>query len=173
MLGIRAYAARPELRTANARLLNYVKAGGIVLVQYQTPEFRSGDAPYPLSVPGDAEKVVEEDSVVSILTPEDPLLNFPNRITAADFNGWVEERGHGFPRSWDPHFRALTEMHDAGQDPQKGGLVYAPYGKGAYVYLAFAFFRELPAGVPGAYRLMANLLSLGKNPTLGTPQPAP
>ncbi len=173
VLGIRAYAARPELRTANARLLNYVKAGGIVLVQYQTPEFRSGDAPYPLSVPGDAEKVVEEDSVVSILTPEDPLLNFPNRITAADFNGWVEERGHGFPRSWDPHFRALTEMHDAGQDPQKGGLVYAPYGKGAYVYLAFAFFRELPAGVPGAYRLMANLLSLGKNPTLGTPQPAP
>ncbi len=173
VLGIRAYAARPELRTADVRLLNYVKAGGVVLVQYQTPEYSGGDAPYPLSLPGDAEKVVEEDAKVTLLDPRDPLLNYPNRITAADFDGWVEERGHGFLRSWDPHFRALTEMHDAGQDPQRGGLVYAPYGKGAYVYLAFAFFRELPAGVPGSFRLMANLLSLGKNPNLHRPQAVP
>ena len=169
VLGIRAYAARPELRTADARLLNYVKGGGVVLVQYQTPEYSGDDAPFPLTLPGDAEKVVEEDSKVTLLTPADPLLNWPNRITGADFDGWVEERGHGFPRSWDPHFRALTETHDTGQDPQRGGLLYAPYGKGAYLYLAFAFFRQMPAGVPGAFRIMANLLSLGKNPGLHTP----
>ena len=172
VLGIRAYAARPELRTANARLLSYVKAGGVVLVQYQTPEYSGNDAPYSLSLPGDAEKVVEEDSKVTILTPNDPLLTWPNRITAADFDGWVEERGHGFLRSWDPHFRTPTEMHDTGQDPQKGGLVYAPYGKGAYVYVAYAFFREMPSGVPGSFRLMANLLSLGKNPSLHQGQAA-
>ena len=130
VLGIRAYAARPELRTANARLLNYVKAGGIVLVQYQTPEFRSGDAPYPLSVPGDAEKVVEEDSVVSILTPEDPLLNFPNRITAADFNGWVEERGHGFPRSWDPRGTAPSrKCTTPARTPKKAASSTLPTAK--------------------------------------------
>ena len=166
VLGIRAYAARPELRTANNRLLAYAEAGGVVIVQYQTAEYDHGYAPYPLSLPGDAEKVVEEDSRVTLLAPDDPLLNWPNRITTADFDGWVEERGHGFLRSWDPPFRALTETHDAGQDPQRGGLVYAPYGQGAYVYLAFAFFREMPSGVPGSFRLMANLLSLGKNPGL-------
>ncbi len=166
VLGIRAYAARPELRAADGRLLNYAKAGGVVLVQYQTAEYNGSDAPYPLTLPADAEKVVEEDSKVTLLAPQDPLLNWPNRITAADFHGWVEERGHGFLRSWDPHYRALTEMHDAGQDPQRGGLVYTPYGKGAYIYLAFAFFREMPSGVPGSFRLMANLLSLGKNPEL-------
>ena len=167
VLGIRTYAARPELRTFNGRLLAYVKSGGVVVTQYQTPEFDRNYGPYPLSVPGDAEKVVEESAKVTILKPEDPALTFPNRIGPQDFDGWVEERGHGFLRSYDPtHYTALTEVHDAGQDPQTGGLVYAHYGKGYYVYLAYAFFREMPEGVPGSFRIMANLLSLGKNPQL-------
>ena len=91
-------------------------------------------------------------------------MKWPNQITAADFNGWVEERGHDFMKSWDPKYIALTETHDPDQDPQKGGLLYARYGRGAYVYVAYALYRQLPEGVPGAYRLMANLISLPKNP---------
>ena len=134
--------------------------------QYQTAEYDRNYGPYPLSVPSDAEKVVEENAAVTITKPNDPLLQWPNKITPADFDGWVEERGHGFLRSYDPHYTALTEVHDHGQDPQTGGLVYARYGSGYYVYTAFAFFRQLPEGVPGSYRLLANLLSLGKNPDL-------
>jgi len=162
VLGIRAYAARPELKTANNRILEYVHNGGTVVVQYQTQEYDHGYTPYPLSISGDPEKVVEEDNKVT-LAAADPILSWPNKITTADFNGWVEERGHGFARTWDPKFIAPTEMHDTDQDPQHGGLLYAGYGKGTYVYLAFAFFREIPDGVPGSFRIMANLLSAGKN----------
>jgi LmbE family N-acetylglucosaminyl deacetylase len=163
ILGIRAYAARPELKTFNSRLLDYVHGGGTVIVQYQTQEFDHNYGPYPLTLSGDPEKVVEEDCKVQILQLNDPALSWPNRITTADFNGWVEERGHGFMRQWDSHYIAPTEMHDAGQDPQKGGLLYARYGKGYYVYMAYAFFRQMPDGVPGSFRIMANLISLGKN----------
>lgn len=166
VLGIRAYAARPELRTFNNRLLEYVHNGGTVIVQYQTQEYDHNYGPYPLSLSSDPEKVVEEDNKVQILVPNDPVLNWPNKITTADFDHWVEERGHGFMRSWDPHYVALTEMHDTDQDPQKGGLLYARYGKGAYVYLSYAFFRQMPDGVPGSFRIMANLLSMAKNPGL-------
>ncbi len=167
VLGIRTYAARPELRTFNSRLLDYVKNGGVVISEYQTPEYDRNYGPYPLSVPGDAEKVVEETAKVTLLKPEDPAFTYPNRIGPQDFESWVEERGHGFLRSYDAsHYTALTEVHDAGQDPQTGGLVYAQYGKGYYVYLAYAFFRQMPEGVPGSFRIMANLLSLGKNPGL-------
>jgi LmbE family N-acetylglucosaminyl deacetylase len=166
ILGIRAYAARPELKTFNNRLLDYVKNGGTVVVQYQTQEYDHNYGPYPLTLSGDPEKVVEEDNKVSILVPNDPVLNWPNKITTGDFDHWVEERGHGFMRQWDSHYIALTEMHDAGQDPQKGGLLYARYGKGAYVYMSYAFFRQMPDGVPGSFRIMANLLSMAKNPSL-------
>ena len=166
VLGIRAYAARPELRTFNNRLLEYVHNGGTVIVQYQTQEYDHNYGPYPLTLSGDPEKVIEEDNKVQILVPSDPVLNWPNKITTADFDHWVEERGHGFMRSWDPHYVALTEMHDTDQDPQKGGLLYARYGKGAYVYLSYAFFRQMPDGVPGSFRIMANLLSMAKNPGL-------
>ena len=164
VLGIRAYAARPELKTSNDRLLAYTKAGGVVVVQYQTGEYDHDYGPYPLTLSADAEKVVEEDLKVTLLQPNDPVMNWPNKISTADFNSWVEERGHGFLRKWDPRYTALTEMHDVGQEPQKGGLLYAHYGKGAYVYLAFAFFRQMPEGVPGSFRIMSNLISLGKNP---------
>jgi hypothetical protein len=168
VLGIRAYAARPELKASNNRLLDYTKNGGTVIVQYQTGEYDHNYAPYPLSLSSDPEKVVEEDGEVSILSPNDPLLSWPNKITLADFQNWVEERGHGFIKTWDSHYIAPTEMHDAGQDPQKGGLLYTSYGKGTYIYVSYAFFRQMPDGVPGAFRIMANLVSTGKNPSLHT-----
>jgi LmbE family N-acetylglucosaminyl deacetylase len=173
ILGIRAYAARPELKTFNNRLLEYAKNGGTVVVQYQTQEYDHNYGPYPLTLSGDPEKVVEEDNKVTILAPNDPVLNWPNKITTADFDDWVEERGHGFMRQWDPHYIALTEMHDTDQEPQKGGLIYTRYGKGAYVYLSYAFFRQMPDGVPGSFRIMANLVSMGKNPGLALGKETP
>ncbi|MGD0444495.1 MAG: PIG-L family deacetylase [Edaphobacter sp.] len=159
VLGVRAYAANPGLAAANKKLLEYAKDGGVVIVQYNLGQFDYG--PYPYSL-GSAEKVVDETAPVRLLAPENPALSWPNRITAQDFDSWVEERGHGFMESWDPQYQALLETHDPGQDPQNGGLLVAKTGKGAYVYLALALYRELPEGVPGAYRLFANLLSLGK-----------
>lgn len=163
VIGIRAYTNRGDLRAYNQRLLDYVKHGGTVVVQYQQADYHDF-APFPLTVPADAEKVVEEDNKVTILKPADPLLNWPNKITAADFDGWVEERGHGFARTWGDQFTALTEMHDVDQEPQKGGLLYAKYGQGYYIYMAYAFFRQMPEGVPGSFRIMANLISAGKRP---------
>jgi hypothetical protein len=165
VLGIRAYAARPELAASNGRMLEYVKQGGVLIVQYNSGEYDHNYGPYPISLSRDPEKVVDEDNAVELLQPGSPVLSWPNRITAADFKGWVEERGHSFMHSWDPHYQALTETHDPGQDEQKGGLLYARYGKGAYIYLAYALYRQLPEGIPGAYRLFANLLSLPKAPS--------
>jgi hypothetical protein len=164
VLGVRAYAARPELATNNSRLLEYVKNGGVVVIQYNTGEYDHNYGPYPLSVPNDAERVVDETSTMQFVDAKSPALTWPNLITTQDFNGWVEERGHGFVKSWDAHYEAPLETHDADQDPQKGGLVYAKYGKGVYVYVAFALYRQLPDGVAGAYRIFANLLSLPRNP---------
>lgn len=97
-------------------------------------------------------------------SPSSPVFTWPNKITIADFKGWVEERGHGFLNSWDARYQSLLEVHDPDQDPQKGGLLLAHYGKGIYIYDAFALYRQLPSGVPGAFRILANLVSLGKNP---------
>ncbi len=164
VVGIRAYANRPDLRANNNRLLDYVNNGGTVVVEYQTNEYDHNYGPYAISVPSDAEKVVDENSKATILDAADPLLNWPNKITSADFDNWVEERGHGFASTWDPKFTALTEMHDDEQDPQKGGLLYARHGKGLYIYTSFAFFRQIPEGVPGSYRIYMNLISASRNP---------
>ncbi len=164
ILGARAYAVRPELKSANHRLLEYVRNGGVLIVQYNLQDFDQNYGPYPFTLGSNPQKVVDENSPVKILKPESPVLTWPNRITAADFSGWVEERGHGFLQKWDPHYEALVETHDPDQDPQLGGLLLARYGKGAYIYDAFALYRQLPSGVPGAYRILANLVSLGKNP---------
>jgi hypothetical protein len=164
VLGVRAYAVRPDLRSANARLLNYVKDGGVLIVQYNLQNFEADYGPYPLTLGNNPQKVVDEGSQIRFLQPASPLFAWPNKITEADFNGWEEERGHGFMSKWDPHYEALVETHDPGQDPQKGGFLVTRYGKGFYIYDAFALYRQLPAGVPGAYRLLANLVSLGKNP---------
>ena len=164
LLGVRTYAVRDDLKTYNGRLLDYVKNGGVVVVQYNTPEFDHNFGPYPYTMTSDPEEVTDEASKMTILDPDNPVFTWPNRITVKDFDGWIEERGSKFMQSWDPHYQALLETHDAGQAPQKGGLLYARYGKGVYVYCAYAFYRELPEGVPGAYRLFANLVSLPANP---------
>ncbi len=164
VLGVRAYAVRPDLRAANGRLLNYVKNGGVLIVQYNLQNFDRDYGPYSFTLGSNPQKVVDEASVVNLLAPDNPAFAWPNRISAADFGGWEEERGHGFMQKWDPQYQALVETHDPDQDPQKGGLLLAHYGKGIYIYDAFALYRQLPSGVPGAYRILANLVSLGKNP---------
>ncbi len=161
VLGVRTYTAQPALAQANARLLRWVAAGGTLVVQYQGPEFDHNYGPYPISVGGTPERVVDEHTVVRLLAPGDPLLTSPNPIGGSDFAGWLEERGHGFAASWDPRYVALTETADAGQDPQRGGLLRAQYGQGEYIYVAYALYRQLPEGVPGAWRLLANVLSAG------------
>ena len=164
LLGVRTYAARPELATYNTRLLDYVKNGGVVIVQYNTPEFDHNFGPYPYTMTSNPEEVTDEASKVQILEPSNPVFTWPNRISEKDFSAWVEERGSKWMKSWDPHYEALLETHDEGQEPQKGGMLYAKYGKGIYVYNAYAFYRQLPEGVAGAYRIFANLISLPKNP---------
>jgi LmbE family N-acetylglucosaminyl deacetylase len=164
LLGVRTYAVREDLRTYNSRILDYVKNGGVVIVQYNTPEFDHNFGPYPYSMTANPEEVTDEASKVEILAPSNPIFNWPNKITEKDFNGWVEERGSKWMKSWDPQYQALIETHDEGQEPQKGGLLYAKYGKGIYIYNALAFYRQLPEGVPGAYRIFANMISLPKNP---------
>ncbi|HTV05321.1 MAG TPA: PIG-L family deacetylase [Acidobacteriaceae bacterium] len=163
IVGIRAYSNRPDLIANNNRLLNYVHNGGTLIVQYQTGDF-SNYGPYPFTLEGNPEKVVEETDPVVLTTPGSLLFQSPNHITSADFDDWVEERGHSFMTTWDSRYQALTETHDPGQDPQRGGLLYARYGKGIYVYCAYALYRQFPAAVPGAYRILANLISAGNAP---------
>ncbi len=166
VLGIRAYSAREDLKTYSERLLHYVQQGGVLLVQYNTADLPSDAAPYPLELGKSPEKVIDEASAVQLLHPRDPLLAWPNAITAKDFQGWMEERGHGFLHSWDARYTSLLEMHDPDQAPQQGGLVYTRYGKGIYIYTALALDRQMPQGVPGAYRIFANLISAAKNPAM-------
>jgi LmbE family N-acetylglucosaminyl deacetylase len=163
MTGTRAYAARDDLRTYNRRLLDYVQNGGNLIVLYNTAEFDPNVfAPYPAQLPRDAEEVSEEDSPVTILAPARREFTTPNAIASTDFDGWVEQRGSKFFSQWDRAYTPMIETHDQGQAPQRGGWVTATYGRGHYTYFAYAFHRQLPYGVPGAYRLLANLLSLGK-----------
>lgn len=159
VIGIRAYSVRPELAGAEPRLEQFVRNGGALIVQYQSGGFPS---PLPITLTGrPSSNVVDETDPVKLLDPSNSLLSRPNRIAEADFNGWVEERGHGFAESWAPQFTPLTETADPGQDPQRGGLLAAHLGKGTYVYVAYALYRQFPELVPGAYRILANLLSAG------------
>jgi hypothetical protein len=148
-------------------LLAYVKAGGTMVVQYNTSGgFGSSGvdaaryAPYPLSLSRD--RVTEEDAEVRFLKPDHVVLNIPNKITKKDFEGWTQERGLYFPDKWDDHFEAVLSMNDQGEDPGDGSLLVARYGEGYYIYTGLSFFRELPEGVAGAYKLFANLVSAGK-----------
>jgi hypothetical protein len=161
LLGIRAYAARKDVKTFNNRLLEYVRNGGVLIVQYNTQEYDNNYGPYPYSQTARAEEVSEEDSPVSILDVEDPAFRFPNKITVKDFDGWVEQRGSKFFTTWDARWKPLIETHDTGQVPQKGIWLSAKYGKGLYVYCSLAWYRQLPFAVPGAARIFANLVSLG------------
>jgi len=165
MTGTRAYAVREDLHTYNRRLLDYAEAGGNLIVLYNTQEMVPNQvSPFPAELPRRAEEVSEEDSPVTILAPDHQALSWPNQITLADFDGWVEQRGSKWWSEWDAAYTAMLETHDQGQEPQSGGWLTASYGKGTYSYFAYALHRQVPYGVPGAYRLLANLLALGKTP---------
>lgn len=166
VLGVRALNTNERLRYFMPDLLKYVEAGGTMITQYNTGNDLEIDkdkfSPYPLNI--SRERVTEEASEVRILQPDHPALNFPNKITAEDFNGWVQERGLYFPDKYDTRYAALLSMNDAGEPARNGSLLVAQYGQGYYVYTGLSFFRELPEGVAGAYKLFANLTSLGKQP---------
>ncbi len=162
VVGVRAYNTLERLKFQQPQLLEYVRNGGTVVVQYNvsnglvTPEL----GPYPIKLSSD--RVTVEDAPVRFLKPNHPVLNSPNKITGEDFKGWVQERGLYFPNQWAPEYESILSANDPGETPKDGGLLVAKYGKGHYVYTGYSFFRELPAGVAGAYRLFVNLLSLGK-----------
>jgi len=163
VLGIRAFDTQKDVTASNKKLLDYVSKGGTLMVQYETgvSDFNGGHfTPYPVQL--SRARVSVEQARVEILAPEDRVFHYPNQITAKDFDDWVQERGLYFMDQWSDHFRPLLSCHDPGEPPQKGGLLIAQYGKGTYIYNAYAFFRQLPAGVPGAIRLYVNLLSAGK-----------
>jgi len=164
VLGIRAYDTQKDVATNNQRLLDFVAAGGTLLVQYNAGvgDFNSGHFP-PYSAELSRARVSVEEAPVEILAPDDGVFHYPNEITARDFDGWVQERGLYFMDKWDEHFKPLLSCHDPSEDAQKGGLLRAQYGKGTYIYTGYAFFRQLPAGVPGAVRLFVNLLSAKNN----------
>ena len=159
VVGTRAYAVRRDLVENNQRLLDYARGGGNLVVLYQTQEFVPGEmAPYPASLPRGAQEVSEEDAPVDLLAPEHVLLAGPNRISAADFDGWLEQRGSKFFTEWDSAYTPLVETHDTGQEAQFGVWLAAEVGAGRYSYLALALHRQLPYGVPGAYRILSNAL---------------
>jgi LmbE family N-acetylglucosaminyl deacetylase len=163
VMGIRAYNTVDALKFKQKFLLDYVEKGGNMIVQYNTSGRRSSvtvDAPFELKVSRD--RVTDEHAKVTILAKNHSIMNFPNKIVAADFDGWVQERGLYFPDTWSKEYTAILSMHDKGETPKKGSLLVAKYGKGHYMYTGLSFFRELPAGVSGAYKLFTNMLSIGK-----------
>jgi len=163
VIGIRAYNVVSEMKVKQPILLEYVKNGGTLITQYNTLPRRGKvdlNPPYELTLSRD--RVTDENSEVQIIAKEHPLVNFPNKLTPKDFEGWTQERGLYFPSSWSKEYTPILSMHDKGESQKKGSLLVAPYGKGHYIYTGLSFFRELPAGVSGAYKLFANMLSVGK-----------
>lgn len=168
VVGVRAYNTEEWLKNYQARLMEYVNNGGTIIVQYVTPGgsfIQNGLkvnqlGPYPFTVGRD--RVAEEDADITFLNPQHPLLNTPNKISQKDFDGWIQERGLYFAQDFDKAYEPLFSAHDTNEAPKNGSLIYAKYGKGHFMYTGLSFFRELPAGVPGAYRLFANMISVGK-----------
>jgi hypothetical protein len=166
--GVRAYNVRDDLRANQSRLLDYVKAGGTLVVQYNTLEGGpfGGDpakldriGPYPVKISRD--RITAEDAAMNPVTADHPLLMAPNRITAADYEGWVQERGLYYASEWDPRYQPVWESADPGEKPTRGGTLYARYGNGVYIFTPLSWFRQLPAGVAGAHRIFANIVSAG------------
>jgi LmbE family N-acetylglucosaminyl deacetylase len=165
LTGIRAYEVRPDLVAHNRRLLDYAERGGTVVVQYNKYEYTEpGIAPWPVEMARPHDRVTDETAGVRLLDPSHQALVWPNRITNEDFADWSQERGLYFLSEWGDRFTPLLEMADPGEEPTRGSLLVAGLGEGTYVYTGLAFFRQLPDGVPGAYRLLVNLLSLGRKP---------
>jgi len=160
VVGIRAYQVRPDVVANNKRLLDFARAGGTLIVQYQLPAYAQQNlTPFPTAM---GPRTADENAPIKMLFPDHPILNFPNKITDADFMGWVQERNLYNFNNYGPEYTGLLESHDAGEAENSGGLVLARIGKGNYIYCSYSLFRQLPAGVPGAYRLLANLVSLGR-----------
>lgn len=162
VLGIGAYVTRPALKFAHDSLMRYVEQGGNVIVQYNNSRGLVRDSPGPFALRLSRDRVTVEEAPMTILLPEHPVLKGPNPISPQDFEGWVQERGLYFADQWDSRYEAPLECHDPGESPKKGGLLIARHGKGYFAYTGFSFFRHLPEGVPGAYRLFANLIEMGK-----------
>lgn len=164
ILGVRAYNTVPRLKFHQSKLMKYVEEGGTVIVQYNTSHRLVLDevGPYPIKLSRD--RVAMEDAPVKILKPKHQVINEPNKISQKDFDNWVQERGLYFPSKWDDKYEAILSSHDKGEPARDGGLLVAKYGQGYYIYTGYSWFRELPAGVPGAYRLFTNLISIGENP---------
>jgi hypothetical protein len=161
VIGPRAYEANRELVDNNSYLLDYARNGGTLVVQYGQYEMtRPGMMPYPITIARPHDRVTEEVAPITILDAASPAFRSPNAITGADFIGWVQERSLYMPRTFDEHYRALVELNDPAAPPNRGGILVTPYGRGLYVYTTLAFFRQLPAGVSGATRLFANLISM-------------
>jgi len=164
IIGIRAYNTVPELKVKQATLFDYVHEGGNVIVQYNTSRglvVKDNLAPYMLELSRD--RITDENAKVTFLNKDQEVLNYPNRITEEDFDGWVQERGLYFPNKWAEEFSPVLSFQENGDKPMEGSLLVAKYGEGYYMYTGLSFFRELPAGVPGAYKLLTNMISIGKN----------
>jgi hypothetical protein len=163
VVGTRAYEAHPELAAANARLLDWVRRGGTMVVQYGQYEMsRPGTMPYPIALSRPAARVTEENAPVRVLKPDSPLLNWPNKITAADWSGWVQERSLYMPSTFDSHYTPIVSMNDPGEPANDGAILVTPLGSGTYVYTTLSLFRQLPAGNPGGARLFVNMLGAGR-----------
>jgi LmbE family N-acetylglucosaminyl deacetylase len=162
ILGVRAYNTIEGIKQRQPALFDYAKAGGRLIIQYNTGHELKVEAVAPYALTISRDRVTEENAEVRFLLPKHPVLNQPNRITPADFEGWVQERGLYFASKWDPNFQAILSSNDVGEPPRDGGLLVAPYGDGYVVYTGYSWFRQIPAGVPGAYRILVNLISLGR-----------
>ena len=161
IIGPRAYEVNQSLAGVNERLLEFARSGGVLVVQYQQYQFAGGGyAPFLLEIARPHDRITDEASPVRILDPQHPVFTTPNRLDEGDWHDWVQERGLYFAHRWAEEFEPLLAMHDPTKDEQLGGLLVAPLGKGLYIYTGLSFFRQLPAGVPGALRLMSNLLGL-------------
>ena len=160
--GVRAYNTNEYLSAKYSTLMKYIEEGGNLIVQYNTSSqigpVKAKIAPYPFDI--SRNRITDEKATVKILQPAHPLLNYPNKIGTKDFEGWVQERSIYHASNWDSHYETIFSMHDPDENDDEGSLITTKYGKGNFVYTGLVFFRELPAGVPGAYRLLANLIAL-------------
>jgi hypothetical protein len=163
VIGVRAYNTRDRLSVDQPKLLNYVEDGGTLVVQYNTSFNLVVDniGPYPLTLSHD--RITVEDAPVTFLNPSDPILNYPNKISQKDFEDWIQERGLYFANKWDSRYKAVLSGNDPGESPLEGGLLYSNYGKGVFIYTGYSWFREIPAGVPGAFRIFVNMISANQN----------
>ena len=165
---MRVFNTRTRLKQHYSRVLDFVYKGGVLIIQYNTSRGLVVDnlGPFPFQISRD--RVSVENAPIKFEIPDHPLLNTPNKITQSDFDGWVQERGLYFANQWDSNFQAPISSHDPGEGDKLGGIIYTEYGSGIFIYTGLSFFRELPAGVPGAYRLFVNMLSAGEENGRGT-----